>query len=114
MSQTCIDGPLLRSERTWRWMEAWLTGRFCAPSLGALREGETPGPAQAIIKLSWSLAVSRLGETMLDICGAPGLIAEDPRHRFLRSRSMTIAAGTTEIMKHVLAGRVLGLPRRRP
>jgi alkylation response protein AidB-like acyl-CoA dehydrogenase len=111
ISQTSIDDPLLRDEMTRRWMEARLTGLLGARSLGALREGETPGPAQAIIKLSWSLAVSRLGETLLDICGAPGLIVEDPRHQFLRSRSMTIAAGTTEIMKDVLAERVLGLPR---
>ena len=58
ISQTSIDDPLLRDEMTRRWMEARLTGLLGARSLGALREGETPGPAQAIIKLSWSLAVS--------------------------------------------------------
>jgi alkylation response protein AidB-like acyl-CoA dehydrogenase len=48
---------------------------------------------------------------MLDIDGTAGLIAEDSRERFLRSRNATIAAGTTEIMKDMLAERVLGLPR---
>jgi alkylation response protein AidB-like acyl-CoA dehydrogenase len=112
VAQTSIDDPLQRDEMTRRWMEARLVGLLGARSLGALREGETPGPAQAIIKLSWSLAVSRLGETLLDISGTPGLIAADPQYRFLRSRSSTIAAGTTEIMKDVLAERVLGLPRQ--
>ena len=112
VARMSVDDPLLRDEMTRRWMEARLTGLLGARSLGALREGETPGPAQAIIKLSWSLALSRLGETMLDISGTSGLIADDPRHRFLRSRSATIAAGTTEIMKDMLAERVLGLPRQ--
>jgi alkylation response protein AidB-like acyl-CoA dehydrogenase len=93
-------------------MEARLAGLLGARSLGALHEGETPGPAQAVIKLAWSLALARLGETMLDISGAGGLITDEPRYRFLRSRSATIAAGTTEVMKDMLAERVLGLPRR--
>lgn len=112
VAQTSITDPLLRDEMTRRWMQARLAGLLGARSLGALREGETPGPAQAIIKLAWSLALSRLGETLLDISGAGGLVADDPRYQFLRSRSATIAAGTTEIMKDMLAERVLGLPRQ--
>jgi alkylation response protein AidB-like acyl-CoA dehydrogenase len=77
-----------------------------------LKQGEPPGPAQAAIKLSWSLAVSRLGETVFDLGGSDALLAAYPGvHRFLRSRSSTIAAGTTEVMKDLLAERVLGLPR---
>jgi 3-oxochol-4-en-24-oyl-CoA dehydrogenase len=76
--------------------------------------GDEPGAAQAVIKLAWSHVMQRLGEVHFDLCGARGLVAP-PDHaaveRFLRVRSSTIAAGTTEILSNVLAERVLGLPR---
>jgi alkylation response protein AidB-like acyl-CoA dehydrogenase len=107
-----VDDPLLRDEMVRRWMAARLTGLLGARALAALGDGGEPGAAQSVIKLSWSLATAELGETLMRVRGSAGLLADDPAvQRFLRSRSATIAAGTTEVMKNVLAERVLGLPK---
>ena len=106
--------PLLRDELTRRWIDARLVGLMGRRALERLQEGEDPGPEQSIIKFAWSLASSELGETVLKAAGMGGLVSDAPAvNRFLRSRSATIAAGTTEIMRNLLAERVLGLPRER-
>jgi alkylation response protein AidB-like acyl-CoA dehydrogenase len=107
-----IADPLLRDELTQRWIDARLVGLMGKRALERLQEGDDPGPEQSIIKFAWSLAISQLGETVLKAAGKTGLVSDTPAvYRFLRSRSATIAAGTTEIMRNLLAERVLGLPR---
>jgi alkylation response protein AidB-like acyl-CoA dehydrogenase len=107
-----ITDPVLRDEVVRRWMDARLTGLLGARALAALGKGGKPGAAQSVIKLAWSRTTSELGETLLRVQGSDGLLAGNPAvHRFLRSRSATIAAGTTEIMKNLLAEQVLGLPK---
>jgi alkylation response protein AidB-like acyl-CoA dehydrogenase len=110
-----VTDPLQRDQLVRRYIEARLTGLMGARALAALGEGQEPGAAQAVIKLAWSLGMARLGETLLDLAGSNGLLADEPAAvQFLRSRAATIAAGTTEIMKDLLAERVLGLPRTAP
>ncbi|GAA3526949.1 acyl-CoA dehydrogenase family protein [Amycolatopsis ultiminotia] len=107
-----VSDPLLREEILRRWMDARLTGLLGARALAALGEGGKPGAAQSVIKAAWSRTTAELGETLLRVQGADGLLAGNPAaQRFLRSRSSTIAAGTTEIMKNLLAEQVLGLPK---
>lgn len=107
-----VEDPLLRDELVRRWMDARITGLLGARALAALGEGGRPGAAQSVIKAAWSRTTAELGETMLRCSGVDGLREDDDGvYRFLRSRSATIAAGTTEIMKNLLAEQVLGLPK---
>jgi alkylation response protein AidB-like acyl-CoA dehydrogenase len=107
-----VEDPLLRDELVRRWMDARLTGILGARALAKLGEDGRPGPEQSVIKFAWSRATADLGETLMRLQGAEGLLAGAPGvHRFLQSRSATIAAGTTEVMKNLLAERVLGLPK---
>jgi alkylation response protein AidB-like acyl-CoA dehydrogenase len=107
-----IDDPLLRDEVTRRWMDARLTGLLGARALAKLGAGGNPGPEQSVIKFAWSRATSELGETVMRAAGSGALLADGAGvHRFLRSRASTIAAGTTEVMKNLLAEQVLGLPK---
>ena len=70
-----------------------------------------PGPEGSGSKLHWSEANQRLTKLAMEILGG-----EDDgywRHQQLRSRGNTIEAGTSEILRNIIAERVLGLPRSR-
>ncbi len=82
--------------------------------------GDPPGAEGSAAKLFWSETVQRALELMLELQGpyaqlAPGSAraVEDGywQQRFLRSRGDTIAAGTSEVNRNILAERVLGLPK---
>ena len=48
----------------------------------------------------------------LDVRGPAGQLVDDTwTYRFLRARANSIEGGTTEILKNIVAERVLGLPR---
>jgi alkylation response protein AidB-like acyl-CoA dehydrogenase len=84
--------------------------------------GEPPGPEGSIEKLFWSEMYQRMLEIPLSMAGPYGqLTSDDARapvegrwpHLFLYSRGRTIAAGTSEIQRGIIAQRVLGLPKDR-
>ena len=82
---------------------------------GMLR-GEPPGPEGSINKLMWSEVNQRLSETAMEVLGPAALLADDDRRwafHFLRARANSIEGGTSEVLRNILAERVLGLPRSR-
>jgi alkylation response protein AidB-like acyl-CoA dehydrogenase len=89
-------------------------------SLTALMKTGIPGPEGSIAKLQWSEANQRLTKLALELLGPDAqLLAENApyggywQHQQLRSRGNTIEAGTSEILRSIVAERVLGLPRSR-
>ncbi|ORV41105.1 acyl-CoA dehydrogenase [Mycolicibacter engbaekii] len=96
-------------------------------ALAQAARGEQDVPALSVLKLLGSEAVQNAAEHALDNAGAAGLIHpassgvymplnEDFAsgswfERYLRSFSGTIAGGTSEIQRNIIAQRVLGLPR---
>ena len=86
-------------------------------ALTAISRGEIPGPEFSIGKLIGASALQQLGGFMLELEGRNGLTVapEDPldarmNYAWLWGAAARIAGGTDEIMKNVLAERVLGLP----
>jgi alkylation response protein AidB-like acyl-CoA dehydrogenase len=73
-----------------------------------------PGPEGSLTKWQWSDANQALTEMAMDIRG-PEAPATDSEwvYRFLRARANSIEGGTTEILRNIVAERVLGLPRMR-
>jgi alkylation response protein AidB-like acyl-CoA dehydrogenase len=77
----------------------------------------SPGPEGSASKLVWERVQQAMGEFAMELLGTAGQVDEidDGRWRYvyLRGRGHTIEAGTTEVLKNILAERVLGLPRSR-
>jgi 3-oxochol-4-en-24-oyl-CoA dehydrogenase len=94
-----------------RGMSLWIEGRLLQAtgerSLGA----EGPGPLSTLIKLAWSQLGQQLTEFRLDALGPAGMTDGDSAHRFVSSRMLSIAGGTTEVLRNLIAERVLGLPK---
>jgi alkylation response protein AidB-like acyl-CoA dehydrogenase len=89
-------------------------------ALTALVQHGQPGPEGSIAKLVWSEANQRVTKLALDLlagdaalAGANAPYAGWWQHEQLRSRGNTIEAGTSEILRSIVAERVLGLPRSR-
>jgi alkylation response protein AidB-like acyl-CoA dehydrogenase len=80
---------------------------------GIMKSGQ-PGPEGSLGKWQWSDLNQELTEAAMDIRGAEApAVDEDWTYRFLRARANSIEGGTTEILKNIVAERVLGLPRLR-
>ena len=84
-------------------------------AITAVKRNGVPGPEGSILKLMWSELNQRITETAVDIAGPAGQVADGLGwgYSFLRSRANTIEAGTSEVLRNILAERVLGLPRSR-
>jgi alkylation response protein AidB-like acyl-CoA dehydrogenase len=73
-----------------------------------------PGPEGSITKWLWSDSNQELTELSADLLGADALDAHTPvAFGLLRARGNSIEGGTTEVLKNIVAERVLGLPRLR-
>jgi alkylation response protein AidB-like acyl-CoA dehydrogenase len=88
--------------------------------LGALRaltqtmKTGIPGPEGSLSKWEWADYNQALTELGNEVLGPEGMrLGTDWSYRFLRSRANSIEGGTTEVLKNIIAERVLGLPRLR-
>jgi alkylation response protein AidB-like acyl-CoA dehydrogenase len=73
-----------------------------------------PGPEGSLVKWQWSDTNQALTELATEVRGPEGPVVDsDWTYRFLRARANSIEGGTTEILKNIVAERVLGMPRLR-
>jgi alkylation response protein AidB-like acyl-CoA dehydrogenase len=83
-------------------------------ALGTLQRTGIPGPEGSAIKLRWSEQNQRLTKLARELQGPDGILDDGWwQHQQLRSRGNTIEAGTSEVLRNIVAERVLGLPRSR-
>ncbi|MCK8669762.1 acyl-CoA dehydrogenase [Rhodococcus sp. NPDC003382] len=75
--------------------------------------GSDPGPEGSITKMLAAEHSQHVGELALRIAGPAVVAGDEPQlaYNYLISRAMTIAGGTSEINRNVIAERLLGLPR---
>jgi alkylation response protein AidB-like acyl-CoA dehydrogenase len=71
-----------------------------------------PGPEGSLVKWLWSDTNQRLTSLAAEIAGPEALVnGTSWSYELLRARGNTIEGGTTEVLKNIVAERVLGLPR---
>jgi alkylation response protein AidB-like acyl-CoA dehydrogenase len=71
-----------------------------------------PGPEGSLVKWLWSETNQQLTQLAADIIGPEALTQGTSwSYELLRARGNTIEGGTTEVLKNIIAERVLGLPR---
>ncbi|MCX7363121.1 MAG: acyl-CoA dehydrogenase family protein, partial [Alphaproteobacteria bacterium] len=86
-------------------------------TLTALSKGQTPGPESSIIKIVAAPKMQDMGAFAMELMGPAGIMKEDVPHaagfqaQWFGGAGFRIAGGTDEILRNIVAERVLGLPQ---
>ena len=114
------DDPVLRDRIAQHWIELQALRFTNYRALTGLVKTGVPGPEGSIAKLHWSESNQRLTSLALEVIGAAAQLDGDEgewngfwQYQQLRSRGNTIEAGTSEILRNIIAERVVGLPKSR-
>lgn len=105
-----IENPTVRQRLAKAYMLGEMQKALADVAIAGAANGEPPGPESSIIKLCWSDTEHYLAEISADILGEQSLCDNWGDNR-LYTRATSIAGGTTQVNKNIIAQRVLGLPR---
>ncbi|WP_298692811.1 acyl-CoA dehydrogenase family protein [uncultured Sphingomonas sp.] len=115
---SAMDDPAFREWLADYYVDAEAIRLQTFRNLSALSKGEAPGPEGSAGKLLWANGAQDLSSRAVDLQDRFGLI-DDPElavangafhHRLLWAPGLRLGGGTDEIMKNIIAERVLGLP----
>jgi alkylation response protein AidB-like acyl-CoA dehydrogenase len=88
-------------------------------TISALSRGATPGPENSIVKVISAAKMQDIGSFGLDLMDMGGILSDAPldpanlifQQNFMGAPGYRIAGGTDEILRNIIAERVLGLPQ---
>jgi alkylation response protein AidB-like acyl-CoA dehydrogenase len=119
---TAAEDPVIRQRLAQLQIEAETMRLNAYRGLTKTMQSGIPGPEGSLGKWQWADINQRIAELALEIEGAYAPLDRGAEHAvangawqysFLRSRANSIEGGTTDILKNIIAERVLGLPRMR-
>jgi alkylation response protein AidB-like acyl-CoA dehydrogenase len=119
---SAAEDPVIRQRLAQLEIEAETMRLNAYRGLTKTMQSGIPGPEGSLGKWQWADINQRIAELALDIEGAYAPLDRGAEHAvangawqygFLRSRANSIEGGTTDILKNIIAERVLGLPRLR-
>ncbi len=113
---TATEDPVIRQGLAQLMIESEVLRLNAYRGLTAIMRGGVPGPEGSLGKWHWSEVNQSLTELAMQIAGPRAMLSDSEAnwtYRFLRARANSIEGGTTEILKNIVAERVLGLPRMR-
>jgi len=106
--------PIIRDRLAQLHIECEVLRLNALRGLSAIMRTGVPGPEGSLGKWQWAEVNQALTELALELRRGRAVLNDDRwTYRFLRARANSIEGGTTEILKNIVAERVLGLPRMR-
>ncbi len=104
-------------------LQAQLDALWAMLKLSVSEAGESgvPGVGASALKLFYTEVYQHVGELGMRILGRAALCRDDVAglpsrvlsHRAMQSLSLTIAAGSSQVQRNIIAERILGLPKER-
>ena len=114
------DDPSVAERYAEMWVELQALRVTNLRAMSTLLRTGVPGPEGSIAKLHWSEVNQRLAHLSREALGPDALLGapDGPgagrwAYHQLRTRGNTIEAGTSEILRNIVAERVVGLPKSR-
>ena len=115
------DGPAIRNQQVRGKIADWYVQQQGLKltryrTLTALSKGQTPGPESSIIKIVAAPKMQDMGAFAMELMGQGGIMREEVPHaagfqaQWIAGAGFRIAGGTDEILRNIVAERVLGLP----
>ena len=108
--RTAAQAPALRQRLARVYLEAELLKLVSDRAISGELHGRALGPESSIAKLVWSETEQHIAEVAAAVLGPDAGTGPWGTDR-VAVRSHTIAGGTTQVNKNIIARRVLGLPR---
>jgi alkylation response protein AidB-like acyl-CoA dehydrogenase len=109
-----FDDPVVAERLGAVYLKAEVLRLTAYRGLTAVEKYGQPGPEGSLTKWMWSQTNQELTQLAADLIGPEALTIGSPwAYELLRARGNSIEGGTTEVLKNIVAERVLGLPKAR-
>jgi alkylation response protein AidB-like acyl-CoA dehydrogenase len=106
-----LDDPKVSDELAQAFVELRVLLLHNWRTLSRLARGQAPGAESSWVKLAWTDMTQHLSEAALDVVGPAAPLAGRWQRQWLWSKAASIAGGTSEVQRTIIAERLLGMPK---